>query len=419
MFKKVFVNTGAQIVGKAITATTTLLVTFLISRSLGPAGYGDFTKIFVFIGYFYTLADFGLNSIFIKIAKEDTGPLLKSLIALRLLVGFFLGMSSIFIAFLLPYNPEASTGFSPLVKTGIVIASITIITQALFTSANAYFQKTLRYHLSTIAASVGALFVLFVTIFVTISSKSILGYTAAYVLGGLSMVAIAYWLIYKKTNEILLPRLDLHQSSKLLTKAWPIGVALIFNLIYFRLDVFILSNFRSSAEVGLYGLAYQFFEASLSTPIFFTNAIYPLLTKIYSKDLSEFNKQFKNWILILLVVSLALTFVLILISFLIPYIFGQGFSGSVLSLQILAIGIPFFFISALLWQVLIILDKQKYLTVIYAAGALFNLIANLMFIPQYGYIAASIITVVSEGLITLLLILAIRIRNFQFKIRNL
>ena len=88
-------------------------------------------------------------------------------------------------------------------------------------------------------------------------------------------------------------------------------------------------------------------------------------------------------------------------------IFGKSFTGSVPALQILSLGFPFFFISALLWHLLIIFDKQKYLTIIYASGAIFNVIANLILIPKHGYIAASVVTVVSEALIVLLLTIAV------------
>jgi len=143
MFKKVIYNTGSQIVGKVITASITLVVTIIIGRTLGESGYGDFTKIFVFVGYFYTLADFGLNAIFVRLSKEEL-TLFKVLVGLRLLIGIVLAIVATLVAFLLPYNSAQNIGFAPLVKIGIVIASATIITQALFTTANAYFQKNLR-----------------------------------------------------------------------------------------------------------------------------------------------------------------------------------------------------------------------------------------------------------------------------------
>lgn len=413
MFKKVIYNTGAQIFGKGITATITLLITLVIGRTLGPTGYGDFTKIFVFVGYFYTLADFGLNQIYIKLARENETSHLKVLFGLRLLIGISLAIVATTAAQILPYDQSASTGFSPLVKLGIALASITIITQALFTSANAFFQKILRYDLSVIAAITSYLFVLATAVVVTLTTQSLLGYTLAYVLGGLVLVLMSYTIIAKRTKNFFLPKFDKEEFLKLAKPAWPVGLALLFNLIYFRIDVLILSNFRSSTEVGLYGLSYQFFEASLAIPIFFANAIYPLLSKLYVTDKSSFKTQVASWVKILLGASLLLTLALIVVSNFIPspIFWGKDFQGSVASLQILALGLPFFFISALFWHLLIIYDRQKFLTVIYAAGAVFNVVANLIFIPSYGYIAASAITVISEALITLLLFLAIRVKR--------
>ena len=78
MFKKVIANTVFQIIGKAITAATTFLLTIIIGRSLGPAGYGEFTKIFVFVGYFYAIYDFGLNNIFVKVTSgKNLGKFLE------------------------------------------------------------------------------------------------------------------------------------------------------------------------------------------------------------------------------------------------------------------------------------------------------------------------------------------------------
>ena len=76
-----------------------------------------------------------------------------------------------------------------------------------------------------------------------------------------------------------------------------------------------------------------------------------------------------------------------------------------MALVILALGIPFFFISALLWHILIIKNRQKQLIEIYAVGAVVNLLLNLLLIPKYGFLAAAIVTIFSESLITLMLII--------------
>src|SRR3989344_514616 len=190
MYKKVIYNTAFQVFGKTFTATTTLIITLLIGKTLGPAGYGEFTKIFVFIGYFYTLVDFGLNSIYVKTATAKSElNLLKVLVGLRIILALFLLLAVYIVTQALPFDPIKQTGFSPLVKMGIIIGSLTIFTQALFTTANAYFQRNLRYDLSTIAAIAGYLVILISTLYVTWVNGGLLGYVFSYVLGGIVLVS--------------------------------------------------------------------------------------------------------------------------------------------------------------------------------------------------------------------------------------
>ena len=206
MLKIVFKNTIFQVLGKALTAATTLIVTLLIGKFLGPTGYGDFAKIFTFVGYFYVLADFGINSIFVKLTTKDedsTTRLFTSLVTLRLVLGISFALLASSIAFILPYNPAESTGFSPLVKIGVVIASITILSQSLYTSANAYFQKILRYDFVTVTAALGSLAILITAALASFKKASVIGYSLAYVTGGLIFVLASYFFISRKLR--LLP----------------------------------------------------------------------------------------------------------------------------------------------------------------------------------------------------------------------
>ncbi len=407
MLKKVFYNTAAQTIGKVITASSTLLVTIVIGRSLGPQGYGDFTKIFVFVGYFYTFSDFGLNAFYVK-AQNAPNSLFKYLVGLRLVIGTLFALTASLIAFALPYNPLLGTGFGPQVKLGILIASLTILTQSLYTTANAYFQKNLRYDLSTIAAVFSTITVLALTFIASLTQPSLFAYTTAYVIGGFVLIALAYILIENRFKVSISPKFSVTAFKNYIVRSWPIGTALIFNLIYFRLDVIILSYTRTSQEVGIYGLAYQFFEAALSIPIFFANALFPLLANLNSTNQASFQKEVKRWILLLITCSLFLTIALIASSYLIPILFDNRFLPSQKPLIILSLGLPFFFVSALLWHLAIIKNRQKYLPYCYLLGAFFNLTLNLILIPKYGYLGASVTTGVSEAFITLLLIIAMR-----------
>lgn len=403
MLKKVLINTGAQTLGKALTAATTLTITVIIGRSLGPSGYGDFTKIFTFVGYFYTFADFGLNAAYVKLTqKDDQENLIRYLLSLRLVVAIVLAISAIVISRLLPYDPVSGTGFGPIVRAGIAIASLTIVTQAAFTTFNAFFQIKLRYDLSAICAVFGTIIILLVSLLVSSLRPSIYLFSWAYVIGGIAFSICAYLAVLKNFKWGIRPSFSIKNFKKLLDTSWPIGIALIFNLVYFRSDIFILSYTKESAQVGIYGLAYQFFEASLSIPIFFTNALFPLLSKLYAENKKLYQVESKKWIYILLAFSILTTIGLILVSFLIPLVF-ERFTGSQLALIILSFGMPSFFISALLWHLAIILGKQKTLIPVYLSGGVVNVALNLALIPRYGYLAAATTTVISEAIIVAML----------------
>ncbi len=411
MVKKVFINTGAQIAGKAITASSTLLLTVIVGKSLGPAGFGDFTKIFTFVGYFYIFSDFGLNAAYIKLSqREENNSLINALFGLRLSLALSLAALAIGLGLLLPHNSAAGTGFSPLVKIGIAIASITIITQATLTSINAYFQKNLRYDLSALAAVLGTLAATTTTVLIYFYSPALNMYVSSYVFGGLVVVFFAWYFARRYLKAKIWPMFSLASAKMLIGYSWPVGVALIFNLIYFRMDILILSYTRPPAEVGIYGLAYQFFEASLAVPIFFANSLFPVLTGLYVSDKKEYSHQAKKWGFLLFGISILATLGLTAASFIIP-IFFEKFQGSQTALIILALGMPFFFITALLWHIAIVTGRQKLLIPTYFIGGVANISLNLIFIPKYGYLAAAASTVVCEALITALLAIALKYRR--------
>ncbi len=69
------------------------------------------------------------------------------------------------------------------------------------------------------------------------------------------------------------------------------------------------------------------------------------------------------------------------------------------ALQLMVWFIPIGWINSLTNYVLIALDQQKAMRWAFLAGVSFNIIANLIFIPQYGYRAAAIVTILSEAVL--------------------
>lgn len=183
-------------------------------------------------------------------------------------------------------------------------------------------------------------------------------------------------------------------TRKIIIAAFPLSVMLIFNLLYFRADTFLLSILKSTKDVGVYGLSYRFFEFLIALPLFLSNALYPFLLRD-KKNSRKFFIVIKQYLFIFTIAGILLVIPFWFISPLFTLI-KNDFVLAILPFRILLFSLPLFFVTSLLQWALIALGKQKFLMKAYLFAAIINIVLNLIFIPKASYIASAIITGVSE-----------------------
>jgi O-antigen/teichoic acid export membrane protein len=385
MKKIIAANTVSQLVGKAISAVATFTVTFIIARQLGASGYGDFVKITTYIAFFYLLADFGINALYLQQSTSRTSW--PALIVIRTIGGLLLLPVAVGIASLLP--GVGTQGYTAAVRWGILLYSPTIVLQAWITTSNAIFQKQLRYDLATWAIFFGSLITVIFIFFHT---------SALFALGvGTAVTAIIAMCFALRSHPVSSWHISFRDMKNLLIPSLPLGITLIFNLVYFRADSVIITLTRPTAEVGIYGLAYKIFEVILVFPTFFMNAVYPLMLQ----QRMPLKKMFTNSFLFLLGAGLASTVCLWFAAPLVSLV-KIDFAPSVTALRVLSLGLPFFFVTSTTMWALIALKKQKVLAGIYGVSMLVNIIGNILLVPSHGYMAAAWLTVACEGFVLVL-----------------
>ncbi len=396
---KVFYNTAAQLVGKAATTVTTLVLTVLITRRFGPSGYGDFTVMMAYSALFYIVADFGLNAIALRDFATDEKKIsryFKNLVGLRLVMALGLFLIAAVALIFFPY--------SRLVKIGVLISLLTIFTQALYTTANAVFQSKLRYDLSVLAAILGSVTILGLSFLAISRGGGLLPIVSSYVVGGLVMVGTALFFVRRLTGAVVGAK-DLKLWRYLFRAALPLGVTTIFTVVLQKADALLLSVLSGSEVVGFYGASYKIFEFALVLPTFFVNSTYPIMVRHFKDSREKLLKTVKLSGIFLLAVSVLGAVVgYMLAPWMIGIVAGPEFVESVRALRLLLLGLPVFYLSALFLWLLITLGKQKQIPFVYAAGAVVNVVLNLIFIPRYSFHASAVITWTSEFLILALLI---------------
>lgn len=386
---KIFKQTAWQILGKGVSTAATFVILAFVARAYGKEGTGIFTLALSYIAVFYLLADFGFNAHILKKGEEKWQKLLGT----RLLWSFVLVVFAVVILNLLPFS---SADFSSSVILGI----LAVFGSAVFTTCNLIFQKNLRYDLSVLASSIGMVFSVLFFLLLIFNRAPVPFLLIAHVFGWF-VIAFTALALAKKFLSQMRPIFDLAYSINLFKEAWPIALSLALNVIYFRADAFLIAYFKNTSDVGIYNIAYSVFQSALVLPTFIMNAYYPLMLKNLSKV--------RILGLLMLVLSLLGTIITFLLAPLVINILaGPGFEDSVVSLRILSLGFPAFFVSALLMWLLVAKGRYKSMLVLYTWGLFVNVILNFIYIPQYSYLAASWITVASEYMILLVQIFLLR-----------
>ena len=169
--------------------------------------------------------------------------------------------------------------------------------------------------------------------------------------------------------------------------------------------MFLLRSLASAEAVGIYRLGYKVFENIVPIPIFFVNALYPVMLADYHQGLSFLVDRLKKSLGLLIAAAIILTglgfaFAPLVISIL----GGTEFSASVIVMRLLVLSLPIFFVTAPLQWFLITVGKEKVLPLIYAAAAVLNVGLNVVFIPRYSYFASIWATIGAELMILVLLL---------------
>lgn len=392
-YQKLAAHTLYQIVARIASSGASFFITVLIARYFGVSTYGDYAKVTAFVTMFYLLADFGFNAVFLQ--QEDAHARFKDLFYTRFVLALILVVFINALAFFLPYNSMTGIGFSPVVRTGILLFSFTIITEAVLFSSFAVFQQKLIYQRFMLATIVGSVVSLSVVGFFILSGLSLFWVFVGLVIGAAIEAFVALFF----TEEKLFPLHVSFQFVKRLTiETLPVTAMLLFNLIYFRVDMILLSLFRSSQEVGVYDISYRVFDFLIALPLFLSNVLYIKLIVDEKNNRNAASNQ------LVYIAGFALLGVVTAIPFwfLSPFLFGvikPELLPAVVPLRLLLLSLPVFFVTSILQWLLLAKKQQRFLAFVYILLTAINIVLNLIFIPNFGYIASAIITGVCEALV--------------------
>ena len=171
--------------------------------------------------------------------------------------------------------------------------------------------------------------------------------------------------------------------------------------VYDRIDVILLARLAGNVATGIYSLPYRAFSSLQILPYGVMGALLPGFSASQT-DLASQRRCSRAMKYLYLTACMA---VLLTVGFATPLVlvvFGQDYAGSAIALKLLVWATLPAFMSHALNTLLLAAHKEKVFLWTATICTAFNITANLIFIPRYSFVAAAVVTVLTEVLLFLL-----------------
>lgn len=408
--RRIAMNAAVQFGGKIISLVLGLITVGLLQRALQPEGFGAYTIIMSYLGFFSVVADFGLYLILVRELNKpgaDRDRVFANILGIRLLTFF-----SVFIIALgiLPFFHYQSG-----VNHGVLIGTVGFLAVAVTQLLVSIFQTTLTMRRVAIAELLGRV-TLLVGVFLAVQAGAGVATMVAAVVCA-NVVNLAYLLARSRTFVRVRVAYDPAFWRYVLRETAPIALSVVLNLIYFRIDAIILSLFRTTQEVGLYGSAYKVLELLNTFPIMFVGLLLPVLTQAFAQDREHFIRLYQRSFDVLVMGVLPIIVGgWFLARPILTFIGGAGFQDAAPVFRLLLFAVGCLYLNCLSGNAVTIINKQRQMVWGYLAVALVGLGVYFSLIPGLGMYGAAIGTIITEGLMALIGLFVV-VRTVRFRIR--
>jgi O-antigen/teichoic acid export membrane protein len=387
-------NTAVQIAGKIVSTILGVIVVGLMTRLLGKEGFGAYSTANAFLQIFAIILDMGLNVMVVQMLGERKGDAafenraVSAVFSLRFWSALVILSLAPVIGLLTPYAWE------------LKMALFAIWASFFFTVLNQIVigvqQRHLKMHVVAMAEVTGRTVLLAGVLIATVMNWGLIPVVLIVSLAAVANFFVNF-LIARRYAKFTLG-FDWNFWKMTVRRSWPIGVSILFSLIYFKSDTLILSWVRPMSDVGIYGAAYRVLEILATFPFMYAGVLLPIIANAWAKGQKErFAHLIRRSFDAFSIITLPMIFGTLLVADkVMVLVAGPEFLASGNILRILIIATGSIYLGTIFSHAVVALDQQKRMLRYYAAVALVTLALYIIYIPKYGIWAAAWLTVFSE-----------------------
>lgn len=391
----------------AASAGLMLWLTAIAARTLSEDVFGQFMWVVTFATMAEALMDLGLHQITVRAIARDRSQaarLLHNSLAFKVLpgVGMFVVMG--ITAFLL--RPEVDVRTACLLMLGSAVLRSYLLT------VRGILLGLERFDHESIVVVLDRVLVLMACAWAIFHGWGLIGLALMFVTARVVALIAALMLARSLVGGLSL-KFDLPLWRELQRQALPVGAFLIVLNFYSYIDTIMLGVLSTDADTGAYGAAYRLYEGLSYLPAILSSVLAPRLAALWTGDRDGHRRL--AWQGIGAAAGLAVLAAIpvwLLAQPLLTVVYtgtsGVDYGAAAPTLQILVSGLGFIFVIWILQALAISVDQERILITTTTAGALFNIVANVVLIPRYGRNGAATATLIGEALTMTLLMFRLR-----------
>jgi len=309
---------------------------------------------------------------------------------IRLILTVFAIVLSLIIINLLSYPADTTTY--------IYIAAFTLLFISFSDFYSTIFQANLRMEYNVIAKLAFKFLSATLILWIIFSHGTLMEVFIVLVFSEMVKTLLSYLF----SRKFVRPRfeIDFGLWKHLFMAALPLALSSVIWVIYYQIDMVMLSVMQGDAVVGIYSAAHKLFEPFAIIPFALMVSLFPIMSEAFKTSKDRLMKSYRLAIKYLLILAIPITIgTLLLSSKIIFLIYGAEFVESTTVLQILICSLIFTSINSVLSNLLVSIDKQKLHT--YCAGlcAIVNVTLNFVLIPVLSFNGAAIATLVTNAVL--------------------
>jgi O-antigen/teichoic acid export membrane protein len=399
--------TAALIIQKVISFTYFTI----LARNLIPDDLGKYYFAISFTTIFAIFIDLGLANVLTReVAKAGKGSDItpQKLLSLAMAVKLPLALLST-LAVVILINV---LGYPSLTRLLVYISSLSMVLDSF---ALAFFSVIRGFHNLKYESIASVIFQLIALVVGVIALKLDLGLPvviSAFALGSLFSFTFSLLLLKIKWRMTLKPLYDRAAIKWLAALTLPFALYAVFQRLYTYLDTVFLSLLSDDRQVGLYQIAFKIILAFQFLPMAFSASLYPAFASYWQQkknppradaigsplpqEGTQLEITFERAMKYLMIISIPISAGIIILSDQIILLFRPEYDAAVPALRLAMVSLVFLFLNFPPGALLNACDRQKINTRNMGITLAVSVILNIILIPQFQAVGASLTLVISS-----------------------